>query len=86
MVRTPFLARQLCWRQFDVFLSVKPLTADRAQLALQPVVNLGRLLTRSGDGADAYQMFEKVYEAVRSQTDTVIDGKTACCPHEGPSP
>ncbi|MGH3684444.1 MAG: hypothetical protein ACRDRU_23605 [Pseudonocardiaceae bacterium] len=43
------LAQQLCWRQFDLFQATTPLTAKTAKLALQPIVNLGRLSTRDGD-------------------------------------
>ncbi|MGH3922424.1 MAG: hypothetical protein ACRDTT_06070, partial [Pseudonocardiaceae bacterium] len=52
------LAQQLCWRQFDIFQAVTPLTAKTAKLALQPIVNLGRLATRGGDGTRAYRIFE----------------------------
>lgn len=41
------LARRLCWRQFDVFQAAAPLSATAAKFALQPIVNLGRLLTRA---------------------------------------
>ncbi|MGH4015924.1 MAG: hypothetical protein ACRDSL_18785 [Pseudonocardiaceae bacterium] len=69
------LARQLCWRQFDIFQAATPLTAKTAKLALQPIVNLGRLATRGGDGTRAYRIFENAYTAVRTQTATEIDGR-----------
>jgi hypothetical protein len=69
------LARQLCWRQFEVFQAAAPLTAKTAKLALQPIVNLGRLATRGGDGARAYRIFENAYYAVPTQTVAQIDGR-----------
>ncbi len=69
------LAQQLCWRQFDLFQAATPLTAKTAKLALQPIVNLGRLATRGGDGARAYRIFENAYDAVRTQAATEIDGR-----------
>ncbi|MGH3798677.1 MAG: hypothetical protein ACRDTD_00815 [Pseudonocardiaceae bacterium] len=69
------LAQQLCWRQFDIFQAATPLTAKTAKLALQPIVNLGRLATRDGDGARAYRIFENAYDAVRTQAATEIDGR-----------
>lgn len=69
------LARQLCWRQFDVFHAATPLTAKTAKLALQPIINLGRLATRGGDGARAYRIFENIYQAVTTKATTNIDGR-----------
>ncbi len=69
------LARQLCWRQFDIFHAAAPLTATTAKLALQPIVNLGRLAIRGGDGTRAYRIFENVYHAVRTQATTQLDGR-----------
>jgi hypothetical protein len=46
----PELARDLCWQQFEVFLTVRPLNTATAKLALQPLINLARLLIRAGDG------------------------------------
>lgn len=69
------LARQLCRRQFDIFQAATPLTAKTAKLALQPIVNLGRLATRDGDGTRAYRIFKNAYDAVRTQAATDIDGR-----------
>ncbi|MCW2948944.1 MAG: hypothetical protein JWR24_5661 [Actinoallomurus sp.] len=71
----PDIARNLCWQQFEVFLTVRPLNAATAKLALQPLVNLGRLLIRDGDGTAAYQLLEALFEAVKTQANTVIDGR-----------
>lgn len=69
------LARQLCWRQFDLFRAAAPLAGETAKLALQPIVNLGRLATRSGDGTRAYLIFQNAYDAVTAPATTDIDGR-----------
>jgi hypothetical protein len=71
----PALAQTLCWQQFDVFASSRTYDAATAKLALQPLVNLGRLAIRDGHGTAAYQLLSKLFEAVTSQSDAVIDGR-----------
>ncbi|WP_239405481.1 hypothetical protein [Frankia sp. Cj3] len=71
----PALARTLCWRQFELFRTSRSCNAATAKLALQPLVNLGRLLIRDGDGTAAYRLLEALFEAVKAQSDTVIDGR-----------
>jgi hypothetical protein len=70
----PDLARSLCHRQSEVYLRARPLDAQAARYALEPLVNLARLHIRSGDNDGAYQLLDTLYQAVRSRTDTVIDG------------
>ncbi|MGQ0841489.1 hypothetical protein [Actinokineospora sp.] len=72
----PDLAHQLCWRQFDIFNAARPLTARTGKFALQPIVNLGRLLIRTGHGGRAYQVFRTIYDAMRTPGTTTIDGRT----------
>lgn len=69
------LARDLCWRQFDIFHTAAPLTGQAAKMALQPLVNLGRLATRGGDGVRAYAIFHSIYDAVTNQITRNIDGR-----------
>ncbi|WP_414942712.1 hypothetical protein [Amycolatopsis sp. cmx-11-51] len=69
------LAQQLCWQQFSIFHTAWPLPERSAKLALQPVVNLGRLLIRTGHYDRAYQLFVNVFEAVRDQTTATVDGR-----------
>lgn len=71
----PNRARELCWQQFEIFLTVRPLNAATAKLALQPLINLGRLLIRDADGTAAYELLEALFEAIKSRTDTVVDGR-----------
>jgi hypothetical protein len=71
----PDLARELSWQQFEVFLTKRLLDTVMAKLALQPLINLGRLLIRGGDGTAAYQLLEALFKALKSRTDAVIDGR-----------
>ncbi|MGQ0775399.1 MAG: hypothetical protein ACT4NY_13405 [Pseudonocardiales bacterium] len=71
----PDLARHLCWRQHDVFDAARPLPAQAAKLALQPILNIPRQLIRQGDGATAYHMLDQLYRAARDRTDTQLAGR-----------
>ncbi|MET8012953.1 hypothetical protein ABZU86_13045 [Streptomyces sp. NPDC005271] len=71
----PELARSLCWRHTEVYLRAQPLGAQEARYALEPLVNLARLLIRGGDGDGAYQLLDTLNQAVRSRAEAVIDGR-----------
>ncbi|MGQ0777843.1 MAG: hypothetical protein ACT4NY_26110 [Pseudonocardiales bacterium] len=58
----PELARDLCWRQFGIFATNGPYDQATAKLTLQPLVNLGRLHTRDGNGTAAYQLHEALFQ------------------------
>ncbi|MGD6751948.1 hypothetical protein [Streptomyces sp. BH105] len=77
----PDLARTLCWRHAEVFLRARPLGAQEARYALEPLVNLARLRIRDGDGPGAYHLLDSLNRAVRSQTEAVIDGRTVSFQH-----
>lgn len=70
----PDLARDWCHQHVDVYLRMRPLDGTAARHALEPLVNLVRLRIRAGDGTDAFEMLNSLYEAVTTSTDTVIDG------------
>ncbi|PZT76065.1 MULTISPECIES: hypothetical protein [unclassified Streptomyces] len=72
----PDLARDLCWRHAEIFLRAQPLGAQEARYALEPLVNLARLNIRDGDGEGAYQLLDALNQAVKRQSDVVIDGRT----------
>ncbi|MBV9143818.1 MAG: hypothetical protein JO115_23355 [Pseudonocardiales bacterium] len=72
----PALARDLCWRQFDIFATSGPYDQASAKLALQPLVNLGRLRTRDGNGTAAYQIHEALFQAAKTRTEASVDGRT----------
>ncbi|GAB3454260.1 hypothetical protein GCM10027436_55750 [Actinophytocola sediminis] len=71
----PDLARQLCWQQFDRFAASAPLTVKAAKLALQPIVNLGRLASRNGDPDGAYEIYKTAHRALSSLEPVMIDGR-----------
>ncbi|MEU4659484.1 hypothetical protein AB0G32_37075 [Streptomyces sp. NPDC023723] len=77
----PDLARDLCWRHAEVFLRAQPLSAQEARYALEPLVNLARLRIRDSDGPTAYRLLDSLNRAVRSKTETVIDGRTTSFRH-----
>jgi hypothetical protein len=70
------LARDLCWRQFDIFATNGPYDQATAKLTLQPLVNLGRLHTRDGNGTAAYQLHEALFQAAQTRTEASVDGRT----------
>lgn len=70
----PALARQLCWRQHAIFEAVRPLPAGAARLALLPILNIPRQLIREGEGATAYQILGRLYQAARERRDIEIGG------------
>lgn len=71
----PDLAGELCWRQFTVLHAAAPLSGTIAQYALEPLINLGRLATRRGDGTAAYQLYQDIFDAVTTGATTRIDGR-----------
>ncbi|WP_433542038.1 hypothetical protein ACQP10_38445 (plasmid) [Streptosporangium sandarakinum] len=64
-VGLPGLAEQLCWRQHRIFADAGDLTGDIAVMALMPLVNIARLLTREGDGEGAYDILQRLYRAAQ---------------------
>lgn len=71
----PELARTLCWRHAMVYLRTQPLGAQVARYALEPVVNLARLMIRVGDGEAAYQLLDTLFQTVKSRSHITIDGR-----------
>lgn len=73
----PDLARSLCWKQFEIWRDARPFDAPTAKLALQPLINLGRLRARDGNGTAAHHLIETLFRAVRHRTDANLDGTIA---------
>jgi hypothetical protein len=71
----PDLARTLCRQQFAIFQAQQPYDAPTAKLALQPLINLGRLHIRDGDADAAYNLLTAIFDAVKTRTDAVIDNQ-----------
>jgi hypothetical protein len=72
----PALARDLCWRQFELFATSGPYDQATAKLTLQPLINLGRLHTRDGNGTAAYRLHEALLNAAATRTQVRIDDKS----------
>lgn len=70
----PELARSLCWRLHDVYSQMRPLSAQAARFALEPLVNLARLQIRSAGNEEAHQLLDALYHAVMLRADVAIDG------------
>ncbi|MEU8314989.1 hypothetical protein [Micromonospora sp. NPDC049033] len=68
------LARQWCHEHADAHLRALPLGAQAARHALEPLVNLARLLIRDGNGDGALELLNHLFQAVSSRTDALIDG------------
>ncbi|MBX6386088.1 MAG: hypothetical protein IRZ07_24470 [Microbispora sp.] len=75
-VGMPDLAAQLCWRQHQVFAEAGNHTGDIAVMALMPLINISRLLTREGDGEAAYDLLLRLYRAAQKRTTAEICGTT----------
>lgn len=69
------LARTLCLRQFQLYYDARPLDAAATRYALEPLVNLARLLIRAGEPAAAYELLESSYTAVTQRGSLNVDGQ-----------
>jgi hypothetical protein len=69
------LAIQLCWSQYELFANAAPLDAKTAEIAVQPLVNLGRILIRARESDRAHQVFLQAFAAVRTGRPTAIEGR-----------
>jgi hypothetical protein len=69
------LARDLCWRQHHLLTHSMPLTAQMADLASQPLLNLARQHIRDGEPDTAYAMLQSLYHAAQEQADITIGGQ-----------
>ncbi|MFI7676392.1 hypothetical protein [Actinophytocola sp. NPDC049390] len=70
----PDLARQWCHQQVNIYLRARPLGAQVARLALEPITNLARLYIREGQGERAFALMDTLFKAVSSRTDADVDG------------
>jgi hypothetical protein len=72
----PAQAGDLCRQQARLFIGTGPFDLPTAKLALQPLINIGRLLTRDGHGDTAYQHFQALFQAAQAQTEITINDLT----------
>ena len=70
------LAADLCWTQSGIFAHGRPFDSGTAKLALQPLINLGRLHARDGRGTAAYHMILALFDTVAHQAAAEIGGRT----------
>ncbi|MGB3441106.1 MAG: hypothetical protein WBA97_20345 [Actinophytocola sp.] len=70
----PDLARQWCHQQANIYLRARPLGAQVARLALEPITNLARLYIREGQGERAFALMDTLFIAVSSRADADVDG------------
>ncbi|MEC3993640.1 hypothetical protein VSR01_08860 [Actinacidiphila sp. DG2A-62] len=75
-VGMPDLAAELCWRQHKVFADARHLTGGIAVMALMPLINVSRLLTREGDAEAAYDVLTRLYHAAQKRGTAEIRGNT----------
>ncbi|WP_218150834.1 thiopeptide-type bacteriocin biosynthesis protein [Actinokineospora terrae] len=71
----PDLAIELCGQQFQIFRSASPLSGAAAIAALQPLVNLARLTSRSGDPQGAVRELGALKSALHNGGTLVIHGQ-----------
>ncbi|MBP2474812.1 hypothetical protein JOF53_003684 [Crossiella equi] len=70
----PELARRWCHQQVNIYLRARPLGAQVARLALEPITNLARLYIREGQGERAFALMDTLFTAVSSRADAIVDG------------
>ena len=75
------LARDLCWRQHEVFARSGPLHGRPTTLALQPLLNISRQLIRDGASDGAYTMLTGLYRGLRDRNDVVTGGRRVSLGH-----
>jgi hypothetical protein len=75
-VGLPDLARSMCHRHAQAYLSACPLPAMSAIRGLEPLINLARLQIRAGQPDDARQRLLDLYKAVGASGPATIDGIT----------
>ncbi|WP_433234827.1 hypothetical protein [Actinomadura nitritigenes] len=68
----PELARELCWRQAELYLHAKPLRWTAARYALEPLVNLVRLRIRAGEYQEATEDLNLLWSAVKRREAVVM--------------
>jgi hypothetical protein len=69
----PDLARQWCHQQVNIYLRARPLGAQVARLALEPIINLARLYIREGRGERAFALMDTLFTSVSARADAIVD-------------
>ncbi|MFI1436509.1 hypothetical protein [Streptomyces lydicus] len=63
------------------YLRTQPLGAQVARFGLEPLVNLARLLIRSGEGEGGFALLDSMYRAVASGAAATIEGNEVSFEH-----
>lgn len=71
----PELAHEWCWRQIAPYRSAALRTVAHVRHMLEPVVNLARLRIRADDADGAWHLLNMLHQALKTNTDPVIEGK-----------
>ncbi len=70
------LAAQMCWKHYGTFAAAPRLDDPAtAVMAVQPLMNIARLLTRGGDPRHAYEVLEQLYQAARTRSAAQVCGR-----------
>jgi len=75
-VGLPDLARSMCHRHAQAYLSACPLPAMSAIRGLEPLINLARLQIRAGHPDDARRRLLDLYQAVGTSSPATFEGIT----------
>ncbi|MEY9889275.1 hypothetical protein ABIA31_002923 [Catenulispora sp. MAP5-51] len=61
------LAETLSWQHYQAFADAPDLDAATAVAALQPLINIARLMTRRSNGQQAFRILGEMYQAARQR-------------------
>ena len=70
------MAWNMCWSHFDTFAGAEQLAPATAVMALQPLINIPRILIRDGNGHAAYDVLSAMYQAARRRGQVRVCGRT----------
>lgn len=69
------LAWDMCWQHYGIYAAAERFEPGTATMAMQPMVNIPRLLIRDGQGDFAHQALTGLYRAAQSKGRTEIGGR-----------
>ncbi|OLE28787.1 MAG: hypothetical protein AUG49_01360 [Catenulispora sp. 13_1_20CM_3_70_7] len=69
------LAWDMCWRHYNIYAAAEHFEPGTATMAMQPMVNIPRLLIRDGQGELAHQVLTGLYRAAQRKGCAEIGGR-----------
>jgi hypothetical protein len=69
------LAWDMCWRHYNIYAAAKHFEPGTATMAMQPMVNIPRLLIRDGQGELAHEALTGLYRAAQRKGCAEIGGR-----------